>query len=66
MTKWTVKELESRIKEVREEIYRKKRYMKAIQKEIEGCQIILEKYQDELSRLKSNPSSRFVDLENEN
>ena len=59
---YTEKELKTRIKDCRDELQRKRNYLKSVRKEVEEVQILLNFYETELKKLKgvSNPSSRMM------
>lgn len=58
MPRWTKRQLEEKIKEATEDLRSKKRYLAIAEKEVERCQIVLERYEEELVKLQMNPSSR--------
>ena len=59
---YSEKELKIRIKDSRDELQRKRNYLKSVRKEVEEVQILLNFYETELKKLRGveNPSSRMM------
>ena len=60
MPKWTKKELEDKISDVKDDLRMKRNYLNVAEKEVERLQIVLERYQEELKKITLNPSSRHM------